>query len=95
MRVVRASLLLLSCVLAVSSLVSGQTPPTCSSTASAVSVPRPYYELNFNTDPTTAGVSSFTYLATDTSDSSANQGIHKVRQHTLVTLSCNASATSH
>ena len=76
MSVIRLSVVLGLCVLSLASLVAAQTPPTCSSTVSSVAVPAPYYELNFNNDPTTGGGSSFTYLASDLSDSSANQGFH-------------------
>ena len=73
----RRLFLAVACLLAVASLVQAQTPPTCSSTLSAVRVPTPYYELNFNTDPTTAGVTQFGYLAADTTDTTANQQYHR------------------
>ena len=76
MSVLRLSLFV-SCLLAVSLLVGAQTPPTCSSSLSAVNVPSPYYELSFTNNPTTAGVSQFQYLSVDSSDSGANQGFHK------------------
>ena len=68
-------ILALAGLLAIASLSSAQTPPACGS--SGATVPTPYYELNFNNDPTTGGVSSYTYLASDPSDSTANQGFHK------------------
>ena len=65
------------CVLAFATAAWAQTPPTCSSSLSAVPVPSPWFDLNLIKDPTTAGVSSFAYVPNDPLDSAANQAVHK------------------
>jgi len=64
------------CVLAFASVARSQTPPTCPSTPSTVAVPAAWFSLEFDTDPTTAGVSSFSWSNTDSADTAANQLVH-------------------
>ena len=63
------------CLLALLSVATSQTPPTCSSTVSSVPVPAAWFDLSFVDNPTTAA-SSFTWTLADSGDSLANQGFH-------------------